>query len=86
MPARAGYLAHPLAIQSGSTAVVVVQTAKYRKSDDLTGSRRISRKNWDSLRQSLMRSALVVVLDVVASDDVEKLLVEHKHVVKTFSA
>ena len=33
-----------------------------------------------------MRSIPVVVLDVVASDDLEMLLVEHKHVVETFPA
>ena len=64
----------------------MVQTAKYRKSDDLAGSRRIIRRNRDSLRQSLMRPTLVVVLDVVSGDDIEMLLVEHKHVVETFSA
>ena len=65
--------------------MVIVQTAKYRKSDDLAGSQRIIRRNGDSLRQSLMRPTLVVVLDVVSGDDVEMLLVEHNHVVETFS-
>ena len=83
---RAGYLTHPPAFQSGSTAIIMLQTAKYRKCDDLAGSRRIIWRNRDSLCQSLMRSALVVVLDVVSGDDIEVLLVEHEHVVKTFSA
>ena len=83
---RAGYLAHPPVIQSGSSLIMMMQATQYRKSDDLAGSRWIIRRNRDSLRQSLMRPTLVVVLDVVASDDVEMLLVEHKHVVETFSA
>ena len=83
---RAGYLTHPPAFQSGSTAIIMVQTAEYRKCDDPAGSRRIIRRNWGSLPQSLMWPTLVVVLDVVSGNDIEMLLVEHNHVVETFSA
>ena len=83
---RASCLRHPSAFLSSNALIIMVEAAKYRKSDDLAGSRRINRRNQDSLRRSLMRSTLVVVLDVVSGDDIEMLLVEHEHVVETFSA
>ena len=65
---------------------MMMQAAQYWKSDDLAGSRRIIRRSRDWLCQSLMRSIPVIVVDVVTGDDIEMLLIEHKHVVETISA
>ena len=71
----------------GATFVAMMQTARFRKGDDLAGRRRLyTGRSWAILVERKMSSGLVMILKIARQDAAQVALVEDDDMVQTFAA